>query len=263
MTVLPTLARPVPGETLYLYVAVSYSAVSAVLLRQDGKIQQPIYFVIHALIPAKTRYPLIEKVTYAVIIAARKLGPYFDAHPVVVLSDVPLEKSLEKLDKSGWLTKWALELTAFGIKFQPRHTIKAQALVDFLAECSYHEEEASSPSRWRLYTDGSAHEKGSGAGVVLISPKGDTIEYALKFQFTTTNNEAEYEAVIAGLQLALSMEATCVELYTDSQLVATKYKGEYEARDATMQEYLSIVKSLTSKLENFNVELISKEDNTR
>lgn len=81
---------------------------------------------------------------------------------------MPLEKSLEKCDKSGRLTKWALELTAFGIKFQPRRAIKAQALADFLAEYSYNEEETSALGPWRLYTDGSAHERGSGAGVVLI-----------------------------------------------------------------------------------------------
>lgn len=260
---LPTLARPSPGEVLCLYIAVSEAAVSAVLLREDGRVQQPIHFVSHALASAETRYPLIEKAAYAVIIATRKLRPYFDAHEVVVLSDMPLEKALEKLDKSGRLTKWALELTAFGIKFQPRHAIKAQALADFLAECTYNEEPSDSPGPWQLYTDGSSTQAGAGAGVILISPEGDIIEYALKFQFKATNNEAEYEAVIAGLQLCLSMKATNVELCTDSQLVANQYRGEYEARGPSLVEYLNVMKGLTSKLQGFTIQQIPREENAQ
>ena len=168
---------------------------------------------------------MIEKAAYAVVMATRKLRPYFDAHPVTVLTDMPLEKSLEKLEKSGRLTKWALELTAFGIKFQSRTAIKAQALADFLVECSYSEDQGPELGPWQLHTDGSSTVHGSGAGVVLISPENDILEYALKFKFKATNNEAEYEAVIAGLRLAHSMNATSVRLRTDSQLVANQFRG--------------------------------------
>lgn len=180
---LPTLARPVPGETLFLYIAVSQSAVSAVLLREQDKIQQPVYFVSHALTGAETRYPMIEKAAYAVITAARRLRPYFDAHPITVLTDLPLEKSLERIENFGRLTNWALELTGFGITLQPRTTIKAQALADFLAECSNYEEHTTQSDPWTVYTDGFSTDTGSGAGVVLLSSEKDVIEYALKFQF--------------------------------------------------------------------------------
>lgn len=89
---------------MYLYIAVSPAAVSAVLLREEGRTQQPIYFISHAPIGIETRYPLIEKAAYAIIVAARKLRPYFDAHQIVVLTDFPLEKSLEKIEKFGRLT---------------------------------------------------------------------------------------------------------------------------------------------------------------
>ncbi|KAL2922044.1 ORF V: Enzymatic polyprotein [Bienertia sinuspersici] len=207
MVRLPTLARPRPGEPLFLYIAVSEAAVSVVLLREEGKVQQPIYFVSHTLTGAESRYPMIEKAAYAIIIAARKLRPYIDSHQIVVLTDLFLEMSLEKIEKSGRLTNWALELTAFGIKFSSRTAIKALALVDFLAECSYYEEELEAAEPWILYTDGSVTGTGPGARVVLVSPEGNVNEYAIKIMFKANNNEAEYEAVIAGPQLCLSTGA--------------------------------------------------------
>ncbi|XP_056689717.1 uncharacterized protein [Spinacia oleracea] len=173
---LPTLARPKEGETLYLYVAISPGTVSAVLLREEEKKQQPIYFTSRTLTDAETRYPLIEKVAYVVVVAAQKLRPYFDSHQILVLTDQPLEKVLDKIERSGRLAAWAFELSEFGIKYQPRTAIKAQALADFLAECSYQEVLDDTKRTWEVYTDGSSTVNGSGAGVVLIPPVGKSIE---------------------------------------------------------------------------------------
>ncbi|XP_056688597.1 uncharacterized protein [Spinacia oleracea] len=89
---------------------------------------------------------------------------------------------------------------------------------------------------WEVYTDGSSTVNGSGAGVVLIPPAGKSIEYALKFGFKATNNEVEYEAAIAGIELCLSLEAEHVCLKTDSQLVANQIRGEYEAKWPTVNQ---------------------------
>ena len=95
---------------MYLYAAASQTTVSATIVREEGNVQQPIYFVSRILVDAVTRYSLIEKTTYVVLVAARKLKPYFDAHHVIVLTDLPLEKSLNKIERSGRLAKWAIEL---------------------------------------------------------------------------------------------------------------------------------------------------------
>ncbi|PON44644.1 Ribonuclease H, partial [Parasponia andersonii] len=114
-------------------------------------------------------------------------------------------------ETSGQLLKWAVELSQFDINFQPRTAIKGQALADFIVEFTYDvdlptrvlEKPASDTSKlWRLYVDGSSNENRAGAGIVLISPKGHNIHYALRFKFPALNNEAEYEALIAGLKLA-------------------------------------------------------------
>ncbi|XP_056697934.1 uncharacterized protein [Spinacia oleracea] len=243
---LPTLARPKEWETLYLYVAVSPGTVSAILLREEEKTQHPIYFTSRTLTGAETRYPLIEKVAYVVVVAARKLRPFFDSHQIVVLTDQPLEKLLDKIERLGRLAAWAFELSEFSIKYHPRITIKAQALADFLAECSYQEMLDNTKRTSEVYTDGSSIVNGSGAGVVLIPPTGKIIEYALNFGFKETNNEAKYEAAITGIELCLSLEAKHVCLKTDSQLVANKIRGEYEAKLPSMTDYLAKIKSLTA-----------------
>jgi ribonuclease HI len=96
---------------------------------------------------------------------------------------------------------------------------------------------------------------------VLITPEGKVIEYALKFQFKVINNEAEYETVIVGLQLCKALEARRVSLKTDSQLVVNKIKGEYEARDVTMQKYLKKTQELISWFEVVHVERLSRSQN--
>ena len=86
------------------------------------------------LLDAETRYQELEKVAYALIISARKLRPYFQAHSMKVLTNVPLRQVLHKPDVSGRLVKWAVELGEFDIEYKPHPAIKAQVLADFIVE---------------------------------------------------------------------------------------------------------------------------------
>ena len=79
----------------------------------------------------------MEKMAYVVLIAERKLRPYFDSHTIQVLTNQPLEKALNKLDTTGRLLQWAIEFSKFGIEYRPHTTIKAQALADFIVETTY------------------------------------------------------------------------------------------------------------------------------
>ncbi|KAJ4790334.1 Pol-polyprotein [Rhynchospora pubera] len=107
----PIINRPTKGETLYLYVSASAVAVSAALIREEDVVQKLVYFVSKILRDAEERYSTVEKGAFAVLIAARKLRPYFQAHPIKVISDLPLRKALGNLDVSGRLLKWAVELS--------------------------------------------------------------------------------------------------------------------------------------------------------
>ncbi|XP_021746678.1 uncharacterized protein LOC110712521 [Chenopodium quinoa] len=215
---LPIVARPERGEQLKLYISTSPKTIAAVLVVERKKHQMSIYFVSHVLNAAERRYPIIEKMALAVVIAARKLRPYFDAHPIDVLKNYPLEKSLHKMDTSGRLLKWAVELSEYEIHYKTRVSIKAQTLSDFIVEASYTDEEEDIGT-WQVSVDGSATSIGSGAGIVITSPDGQVFEYAVKFKFKATNNEAEYEAAVAGIQLSIAVEAKRLVLTTDSQLL--------------------------------------------
>ncbi|KAK4400259.1 hypothetical protein Sango_1132000 [Sesamum angolense] len=158
------------------------------------------------------------------------------------------------------MVKWAVELSEYGIEFHPRPAIKAQVLADFVVELAYNEASISTPT-WSLYVDGSLTSTGSGAEVALESPQGDKFEYAIKLDFPSSNNEAEYEAFLAGGELALAAGAKRIVIYSDSQLVVNQVQGSYEARDEKMAKYFSKAKNMLGKFEEASVVQISRANN--
>ena len=112
---------------------------------------------------------------------------------------------------------WAIELSEFDIKYHPRTAIKGQIVANFIAVFTRDEDKGKEESpQWSIYTDGSSNRRVGGAGIVLLSPEGDRIECMVHLDFPTTNNEAEYEAVVAGLDLAKATGAASVVIYCDS-----------------------------------------------
>ena len=95
------------------------------------------------------------------------------------------------------------------------------------------------PSCWKVYVDGVANQRGFEVGLVLESPEKTIIEKSLRLGFLATNNEAEYEALLQGTTMVQKMGGKAVEMFSHSRLVVGQVKGELEARDARMQEYLS------------------------
>ena len=122
---------------------------------------------------------------------------------------------------------------------------------------------ASNLPIWRLSIDGAANAQGSGAGLILTSPDGIDVEYALRFGFQASNNEAEYEAVIAGLNLAHSMEAYQLEVCSDSQLVVKQIEYFYEARGEKMILYLKKVRELLKKFVWVQVRHVLRVENSQ
>ena len=118
-------------------------------------------------------------------------------------------------------------------------------------------------STWKLSVDGASNAQGSGAGLILTSPEGIDIEYALRFGFHTSNNEAEYEAIIAGLNLAHSLEVDQLEVYSDSQLVVRQIEDTYEANSERMILYLPKVRDLLKKFVLVRVKHVPRAENSR
>ena len=170
----PLLSPSVMGEELFLYLAVTPHAVSSAVIREEGKIQKSVYYTSKALRGVEARYPLIEKLAFALITASRTLRHYFQAHVINVMTNHLLKKAMNKLEAAGRLIQWAIELSEFDIRYQPRHAIKAQALVDFIAEFTpgYDDiERMEDNKRWVIHMDGSFTQHVGGIGVVLQSPK--------------------------------------------------------------------------------------------
>ncbi|KAK3030973.1 hypothetical protein RJ639_034894 [Escallonia herrerae] len=136
----PLLLKPLLGENLFLYLSVTEAAVSTVLIREEDGVQKPIYYISKVLQDVETRYPKIDKIALALIISARHLRPYFQSHTIIVLTDQPLRKVFLSPEASGRLVNWSVELGEFDIEYKPRTTIKAQALADFIVECTLPEE---------------------------------------------------------------------------------------------------------------------------
>ncbi|XP_052185187.1 uncharacterized protein LOC127796825 [Diospyros lotus] len=237
---------------LYLYLGVSDKAVSAVLIKKEWQVDRPVYYVSKVLQGPETRYPFTEKVALALLNASRKLRPYFQAHSISVLTDQPLRSILQKPECSGRLTKWSIELSEYDIQYHPRQAIKGQALADFIVEYTPSKEaKEKSITEWLLFVDGATSSQGSGARIVLIPPEGESLEYSLRFAFPSSNNMAEYEALIAGLRLARKLEVAQLIAHSDSQLIVQQYYGQYETREPAMGQYLQKVRALAQLFESF------------
>ncbi|XP_076959919.1 uncharacterized protein LOC143636130 [Bidens hawaiensis] len=206
---LPTLTSPQAGEPLTLYLSASDIAIGAVLLMDRKNVQTLIYYVSRALTGPETRR----------------------------------------------LEKWAIELGVHSFDYIPCPTIKGQVLADFVTkvpqnkeqECLVEQQIPTPTERdqvWSLFTDGASSGEGSGAGLRLVNPEGHEFIYAIKLDFKITNNEAEYEAFLAGLRIAKKLGVKHLEARVDSMLIAGQINGTYEARNDVMASYLSQAKNL-------------------
>ena len=123
-----------PDKVLFAYIVIALYAVSLVLIRVDNGIQRPVYYVSKSLHEAEMCYLPLEKAILAVVFGTRKLPHYFQAHTVVILTQLPLKIILRSADYIGKIAKWGILLGAFDIKYMLRTSIKGQVLADLVAE---------------------------------------------------------------------------------------------------------------------------------
>ena len=165
--------------------------------------QRHVFYINRILLEAETCYSAVEKMVLALVNAKKKLCHYFETHPITVTTEFPIKQILSKPDLSRRLTKWAIDLGIYGIRYVPRAAKKGQVMVDFLVEVQSFlvkpeqllrtEEEFQ---MWILSIDGVSNSIDAGIGIMLKAPSGLKIEEARRLSFQTTNNEVEYEALI-------------------------------------------------------------------
>nr|GFC49576.1 reverse transcriptase domain-containing protein [Tanacetum cinerariifolium] len=189
--------------------------------------QMPIYFFSRALKGPKINYTSMEKLVLALVHASKRLKRYFQAHPIIVVTDQPIQNVLSRPEVAGRLQNWSIELGEYVIHYSPRVSIKGQIMADFIVERPEEDslnilmtEEEELPEPWILFADESSCTDGSRVGLILTNPERAKFTYALRFGFDATNNKAEYEALIVGLKIAEQMGVKNLKANVDSRLVA-------------------------------------------
>ncbi|KAI5334297.1 hypothetical protein L3X38_024430 [Prunus dulcis] len=284
----PVLSPPKRGRPLKLYVSASEVSIGSLLVQdnKEGK-EQAVYYLSRTLTEVERRYSAIERLCLALYFTAIKLRHYMLPHTIYIIAKTDLIKyMLTRPMLRGRIGKWTLALTEFTLRYVPQKAVKGQAVADFLADHPGEEIEnmdsldiananlltrahvcLNNPiysihlTPWKLYFDGSKTDKASGAGVVLEEPLGIRHCYSFQLDFQCTNNRAEYEALIIGLEMLVELGIQSVEILGDSMLVLKQIAGEYKCLSPSLAVYLVAARNLLTEFREATWEHIPREEN--
>nr|XP_023894190.1 uncharacterized protein LOC112006122 [Quercus suber]XP_023925873.1 uncharacterized protein LOC112037295 [Quercus suber] len=200
--------------------------MSAALIREEAKKQLPVYYVSQAFQGFELKYPRIEKIVFTLIVASRKLRQYFQANPILVMTDRPIKKFMNKPEAVGRMDGFVNEVES-----------------------------------WMIQTDDSSTQKKGGVGVVITNPDREVLKDGVQLKFVATNNKAEYEGILTGLRLGKALGAKNLLVLNNSKLVIRQIKGEYEAKEERMQKYLNLTKHLAQEFDKVEFVQIPRSRN--
>ena len=236
--------------------------------------ERAIYYLSKKFIQYETRYTELEKTCLALVWASKKLRHYLLAHTVHIVSQLdPLKYMFEKPALSGRLSRWLVMLSEFDLKFMPEKTIKGRAVAEFLAEHATNEETTEAyllpdeellmirDDYWTLYFDGASNQKGCGVGVLLVSPEGAHIPISVKLDFEATNNTAEYEACIVGLEAAVSLGVKHLQVFGDSSLKINHISKRWKVRSTSLSKYQAHLDQIVEQFEKIEYTYLPRDDN--
>jgi len=222
LTSLPILHKPDTHKPLLVYITATDHTVNAALVKDVGGTQHPVYFVSRTLQDLETKYQMVEKLPLSLVHAARRLLPYFQNHSIIVKLTTQFRRYCRN-------QTWQDECHP--------GPIKAQCLLDFVNDL----QQTPTEDQWTLYVDGSSNPKGAGAGIVLEGPNDILIEKSLHFAFKTSNNQAEFKAILTGLSLAREVSVKSLTCKTDSKLTTGHLNDELQIKDPTLLQYYHLV----------------------
>jgi ribonuclease HI len=211
----------------------------------------------------------MEKICFAVVVSARKLHRYFEAHTIKVLTNQPLNDIFGNRENSNRINKWTMELLEYVVDLEKRSAIKSQILADFVAEWMEPMSQIEGilhESPWLIYCDGAWGNAGAGAATILISPTEVKLCYVARLRFTSEagkciNNITEYEAILLGLhELRVIGVQTCI-LRTNSKVVSSQIEKECITRESTLEKYLALIRRMESHFKGFMVDYIKRSKN--
>ena len=254
---------------------------------ESGRKEYAIYYLSKKFTDCETKYSLLEKTCCALAWAARRLRQYMLTHTTLLISKMdPIKYIFEKPALSGRIARWQMILTEYDIQYTTQKAIKGSILADHLAHQPVDDyqpmrfefpdedimyirdynipgpEEGPEPgSRWTLVFDGASNTLGNGVGAVITSPTGFHIPFTARICFDCTNNMAEYEACIYGIEAAIDLRIKYLKVYGDSALVISQINGNWETRHPNLIPYRDHVMNLVPYFEEITFEHIPREEN--
>jgi ribonuclease HI len=161
------------------------------------------------------------------------------------------------------IIKWSVELGEFDLEFCPRQAIKSQILDDFVSEWTETQQPppAENLEHWKMYFNGSLNLEGVGVGILFISPQGDRLKYVLQIHYKASNNGTEYEALIHGLRIAVSLGIKRPITYGDSKVVIDQVNKAYDIKKDSMNTYYAEVRKLEDHFEGLEFHHVSRDNN--
>jgi hypothetical protein len=209
----PVLILPQKGIPFRLYLSAGEKSIGSVLIQElEGK-ERVVFYLSRRLLDAKTRYSPVEKLCLCLYFSCTRLRHYLLSNECIVVCKADVVKyMLSAPILKGRVGKWIFSLTEFDLRYESPKAIKGQAIADFIVE---HRDDSIGSVEivpWTLFFDGSVCTHGCGICLVIISPRGACFEFAYTIKPYVTNNQAEYEAVLKGLQLLKEVEADTIEI---------------------------------------------------
>jgi ribonuclease HI len=218
-----------------------------------------VYYISEVLTASKCNMTELEKISYAVVMASRKLRHYFEAFKVRVTLDRGLGELFRNPEASVRIAKRAAELSGYHITFEPTIAIKSQVLVDFIVDWTgpTWQQEETLEKVWTIHCDGAWCHMGAGAAAIITSPTGVKYRYAARLSFDLesyrcTNNIAKYEVIILGLHKLRALSVTTCIVRTDSKVVAGQVEKN-SAKGPALMQYLTVVRSLEKQFMGFTL----------
>ncbi|CAL8988475.1 unnamed protein product, partial [Prunus brigantina] len=259
-----------------LYIAAQERSIGALLAQEnESHKERALYYLSRTLTGPELNYTPIEKTCLSLVFAIQKLRHYMQAFTIHLIARAdPVRYVMSKPVLTGRLAKWALLLNQYEIIYTPAKAVKGQAVADFLADHPIPADwEISddlpdeqvffvdvSPT-WMMFFDGSARKDGAGAGVVFMSPERHVLPYSFSLSELCSNNVAEYQALIMGLQMAIEMKISSLEVYGDSMLVINQLLTHYEVRKDDLIPYHQMATQLLERFDFVTLEHVPRKDN--
>ena len=272
----PVLVPPVRGRPLKLYISATENSIGSLLAQDnDNGKECAVYYLSRILTDIETRYTPIERLCLALFFSATRLRHYMLPSVIQIISQTDVIKyMLTRPIIRGRIGKWTMALSEFTFQYVSQKSVKGQALADFLAHHPSTEFEGAEEvdiglvyvdsmikNYWTMYFDGSSTELSAGAGVIIETPEEHKFQFAFQLDFTCTNNLAEYEALVIGLEILQEMGARRVLVFGDSQLVINQMNKEFKCTSWGLLSYHALADQLTGAFHRISFAHLPREKN--